>query len=142
MHEYTSKVRVWGLTCPGFREEVGRARRWTRDVLAGHPRADDVTLIVSELGSNALLYTASGEENGAFQVALALSEHVIAVSVTDAGGSDTAPKAEHAEREALRGRGLDIVSSLAHNVSIHGNGRGFTVTAELISHHPGSRPWQ
>ncbi|MFG2172356.1 ATP-binding protein [Streptomyces niveus] len=142
MHEYTSKMRVWGLTCPGFREEVGRARRWTRDVLAGHPRADDVTLIVSELGSNALLYTASGEENGTFQVALALSEHVIAVSVTDAGGSVTLPEVEHAEKEALRGRGLDIVSSLAHNVSIYGNGQGLTVTAELISHQPSSQPWR
>ncbi|MFE3248208.1 hypothetical protein [Streptomyces sp. NPDC059209] len=49
---------------------------------------------------------------------------------------------EHAEKEALRGRGLDIVNSLAHNVSIHGTGQGFTVTAELISHHPGSRPWR
>lgn len=142
MHEYTSTVRVWRLTCPGLREEVGRARRWARDVLAGHPRADDVTLIVSELGTNALLYTASGEENGAFHVSLSLSDHVIAVSVTDAGGSDTTPKAEHAEREALRGRGLDIVSSLAHNVTIQGNDQGLTVTAELISHHPGSRPWR
>lgn len=142
MHECTSKVRVWGLTCPGFREEVGRARRWTRDVLAGHPRADDVTLIVSELGSNALLYTASGEENGAFHVSLSLSDHVIAVSVTDAGGSETVPKAEHAERDALRGRGLDIVSSHAHNVTIQGNDQGLTVTAELISHHPGSQPWR
>ncbi|EST25901.1 hypothetical protein M877_20940 [Streptomyces niveus NCIMB 11891] len=101
-----------------------------------------MTLIVSELGTNALLYTASGEESGAFQVALALSDHVIAVSVTDAGGSVTVPEVEHAEKEALRGRGLDIVSSLAHSVSIHGTGRGFTVTAELISHHPGSRPWR
>lgn len=97
---------------------------------------------MSELGSNALLYTASGKESGAFQVALALSDHVIAVSVTDAGGSVTVPEVEHAEKEALRGRGLDIVSSLAHNVSIHGTGKGFTVTAELISHHPGSRPWR
>ena len=41
MHEYTSTARVWGLTCPGFPEEVSRARRWTRDILRGSPLAED-----------------------------------------------------------------------------------------------------
>jgi anti-sigma regulatory factor (Ser/Thr protein kinase) len=141
MHEYMSRVRVWGLTCPGFREEVSRARRWTRDILS----ADDVVLIVSELGTNALLYTASGTETGAFHVALALSYHVIAVSVTDAGGSVTTPKITYADDDAQCGRGLDMVSKLAHSVTIHSNGRGRgrgrTVTAELITSRPGSHLW-
>ncbi|MFJ2174470.1 ATP-binding protein [Streptomyces sp. NPDC087851] len=141
MHEYTSRVRVWGLTCPGFREEVSRARRWTRDILSGHPHADDIALIVSELGTNALLYTTSGTETGVFHIALALSDHVIAVSVTDAGGSDTTPKVTYADDDALRGRGLDMVSTLAHHVSIHANDQGHTVTAELLTLHPGAHPW-
>ncbi|MFI1888351.1 ATP-binding protein [Streptomyces jumonjinensis] len=86
-----SEVRVWGLICPGRTEEIGRVRRWTRDILSDHPSADDAVVIVSELGTNALLYTASGQENGVFQVALALSDHVLAVSVTDAGDSATIP---------------------------------------------------
>lgn len=75
MHEYMSmgSVRVWGLTCPGFPEEVGRARRWTRDILSGHACVDDAALIVSELGTNALLYTASAKI-GVFHVALAVSD--------------------------------------------------------------------
>ncbi|WP_078941475.1 hypothetical protein [Streptomyces cellulosae] len=52
MHEYTSTARVWGLTCPGFPEEVSRARRWTRDILRGSPLAEDAELIVSELSAN------------------------------------------------------------------------------------------
>ncbi len=52
MHEYTCTARVWGLTCPGFPEEVSRARRWTRDILRGSPLAEDAELIVSELSAN------------------------------------------------------------------------------------------
>ncbi|MFD8967739.1 ATP-binding protein [Streptomyces sp. NPDC059568] len=133
MHEYMSRVRVWGLTCPGFREEISRARRWTHDVLTGHPQADDVALIVSELGTNALLYTASGTDVGVFHVALALSNHVIAISVTDAGNADTAPTITYANEDALRGRGLDMIRTLAHGVTIHNNGQGHTVTAELLT---------
>ncbi|MFJ5224103.1 ATP-binding protein [Streptomyces sp. NPDC088400] len=92
-----------------------------------------MVLIVSELGTNALLYTASGTETGVFHVGLALSEHVIAVSVTDAGRSDTAPKVTHAVEDALRGRGLDMVSTLAHTVTIYGNDQGHTITASVAS---------
>ncbi|MFI5758157.1 ATP-binding protein [Streptomyces sp. NPDC051569] len=141
MHEYMSRVRVWGLTCPGFSEEVSRARRWTRDILTGHPRADDVAAIVSELGTNALLCTAGGGRTGVFHVALALGEHVVAISVTDAGGSETTPKVTHAGQDALHGRGLGMVSTLAHTVAIHDNGRGHTVTAELLTGLPGDHPW-
>ncbi|MER8003994.1 ATP-binding protein [Streptomyces sp. NPDC095613] len=141
MHEYMSSIRMWGMTCPGFREEVGRARRWTRDILSGHPSADDAILIVSELGTNAILYTASGTENGVFHVALALSKHVIAISVTDAGRSDTTPKVAYAAEDALHGRGLDMVTTLAHSITIHGNDQGHTVTAELLTDHRGHHPW-
>ncbi|MGW6605259.1 ATP-binding protein [Streptomyces sp. NPDC055036] len=141
MHEYMSEVRVWGLTCPGFSEEVSRARRWTRDILTDHPCADDVAVIVSELGTNALLYTASGGRTGVFHVTLALSEHVVAISVTDAGGSETTPKVTYADQDALRGRGLGMVNTLAHFVAIHDNGRGHTVTAELLAGPPGTHPW-
>ena len=97
MHEYTSTARVWGLTCPGFPEEVSRARRWTRDILRGSPLAEDAELIVSELSANAILHTASGREAGSFHLALAVSSQVVALSVTDGGGAGTAPKVEHQE---------------------------------------------
>ena len=75
MHEYTSTARVWGLTCPGFLEEVSRARRWTRDILRDSPLAEDAALIVSELSANAILHTASGQESGSFHLALAVSSN-------------------------------------------------------------------
>ncbi|MFF4588626.1 ATP-binding protein [Streptomyces sp. NPDC001388] len=133
MHEYTSMTRVWGLSCPGFPEEVSRARRWTRDILRGSPFAEDAELIVSELSANAILHTASGRDQGSFHLAVAVSAQVIAVSVTDDGGTATAPKVEHQDQDAEGGRGLGMVSSLAHRVVVHDSETGHTVTAELFT---------
>ncbi|MFF7405606.1 ATP-binding protein [Streptomyces murinus] len=133
MHEYTSTARVWGLSCPGFPEEVSRARRWTRDILRGSPLADDAALIVSELSTNAIRHTASGLESGVFHLAVAVSAQVIAVSVTDDGGTGTAPKIEHQDHDAEHGRGLDMVSTIAHRVVVHNSDQGHTVTAELYA---------
>lgn len=133
MHEYTSTARVWGLTCPGFPEEVSRARRWTRDILRGSPLAEDAELIVSELSTNAILHTASGREAGSFHLALAVSSQVVALSVTDGGGTETAPKVEHRDQDAEHGRGLGMVSAIAHRVVVHDSDGGHTVTAELFT---------
>ncbi|WOX11226.1 ATP-binding protein [Streptomyces sp. N50] len=133
MHEYTSTARVWGLTCPGFPEEVSRARRWTRDILRGSPLAEDAELIVSELSANAILHTASGREAGSFHLALAMSSQVVALSVTDSGGAGTAPKVEHRDQEAEHGRGLGMVSAIAQRVVVHDSDGGHTVTAELFA---------
>ncbi|OXS32687.1 ATP-binding protein [Streptomyces sp. XY006] len=133
MHEYTSTARVWGLTCPGFPEEVSRARRWTRDILRGSPLADDAELIVSELSANAILHTASGAAFGSFHLALAVSPQVVALSVTDAGGTGISPKVEHQDQDAEHGRGLGMVTALAHRVVVHNSQAGHTITAELFA---------
>lgn len=133
MHAYTSTARVWGLSCPGFPEEVSRARRWTRDILRDSPLAEDAELIVSELSANAILHTASGRQTGSFHLALAVSPQVVALSVTDEGGTGTAPKVEHLDDQAEHGRGLGMVSALAHRVVVHSSHGGHTVTAELFT---------
>ncbi|MEU0674804.1 ATP-binding protein [Streptomyces sp. NPDC006172] len=133
MHEYMSTARVWGVSCPGFPEEVSRVRRWTRDILRGSPLAEDAELIVSELSANAILHTASGHESGSFHLAVAVSAQVVAVSVTDAGGTGTAPKIEHQDQDAEHGRGLCMVSALAHRVVVHDGDGGRTVIAELFT---------
>ncbi|MZF88564.1 ATP-binding protein [Streptomyces sp. SID5643] len=141
MHEYTSTARVWGLSCPGFPEEVSRARRWTRDILRGSPLADEAELIVSELSSNAILHTASGLQTGSFHLALAVSPQVVALSVTDEGGTGTAPKVEQPNEDEVHGRGLGMVSVIADRVVIHGSRSGYTVTAELFTDvQPGGHP--
>ncbi|MEV8045720.1 ATP-binding protein [Streptomyces griseoluteus] len=133
MHEYMSSARVWGLSCPGFPEEVSRARRWTRDILRGSPLAEDAELIVSELSANAILHTASGQAYGSFHLAVAVSAQVVALSVTDDGGTGTAPKAKYQDQDAEHGRGLGMVSAIAHRVVVHDSDQGHTVTAELYA---------
>ncbi|MGW6021439.1 ATP-binding protein [Streptomyces sp. NPDC055099] len=135
MHEYTSTIRVWGLTCPGFPEEVSRARRWTRDILRDSPLVEDAELIVSELSANAILHTASGHQSGSFSLAVEVSPQMVALSVTDDGGTRTAPKVEHQDQgqEAEHGRGLGMVSAIAHRVVVHDSDKGHTVTAELFT---------
>ncbi|MFF7751901.1 ATP-binding protein [Streptomyces sp. NPDC007971] len=141
MHEYTSTAKVWGLSCPGFPEEVSRARRWTRDILRDSPLAEDAELIVSELSANAILHTASGYESGSFHLAVAVSAQVVAVSVTDDGGAASAPKVEHQDQDAEHGRGLGMVSAIAHRVVVHDSDQGHTVTAELFAGtHGGGHP--
>lgn len=138
MHEYTSRTRVWGMSCPGFPEEVSRARRWTRDILRDSPLAEDAELIVSELSTNAILHTASGSEHGTFHLAVAVSAQVVALSVTDDGGTGTSPKVEHRDQDAEHGRGLSMVSFLAHRIAVHDSDHGRTVTAELFTNGHGS----
>lgn len=133
MHEYTSTIRVWALTCPGFPEEVSRARRWTRDILRGSPLVEDAELIVSELSANAILHTASGRQAGSFYLAVEVSPQMVALSVTDDGDAGTAPTVEHQDEEAEYGRGLDMVSAIAHRVVVHDSDKGHTVTAELFT---------
>lgn len=135
MHEYMSRPRVWGLTCPGSPEEVGRARRWTRDVLRDSPCADDAALIVTELTANAVLHANTaptvGQASGTFHVNLSVSALLVSISVTDAGGTKTAPTVEYPGTEATHGRGLAMVTALAHHVETHGDQNGHTVTAHL-----------
>lgn len=141
MHEYTSRVGVWGLSCPGFPEEISRARRFTRDILHGSPVAEAAELIVSELSTNAILHTASGQDCGTFHLALAVTPQAVALSVTDDGGTHAAPKIEHQDQDAEHGRGLSMVTALAHRVVIHDTHDGHTVTAELYTDtRPGGHP--
>lgn len=138
MDEYMSSPRVWGLMCPGFREEVTRARRWTRDILSGHPCVDNAELIVSELGSNALNHTASGRDFGTFQLTLSLLPQTVTISVSDAGASPE-PHVTEADLYDTHGRGLSIVMALACRVDITGNQHGRTVTAQLVAQQKADR---
>lgn len=135
MHEYTSTVRIWELTCPGLFEEVGRARRWTREILADSPHADDAALIVSELGTNAVLHTASGNPGEAFNLTIARTPEAVTISVTDSGGTRSTPHIARPDEDSAHGRGLALVAVLADHIAVRGDDtHGHMVTAELRTH--------
>src|SRR5690606_22409875 len=62
----------------------GEARRFVRKHLDGHPRLDDAVLAVSELVTNAVRHSASGD-GGTVTVALAEIPGAVRVEVTDGG---------------------------------------------------------
>ncbi|MDF3292799.1 ATP-binding protein [Streptomyces silvisoli] len=119
-------------TFPGRPEELRNVRQWTRHILSGSPRVEDAALVVTELGSNALLHTASGDEPGTFRVSLATSGGGITVSVADLGAAKNEPSVQDPAEEDPHGRGLGLVVALAQHVDIDGDEHGRTITAYLM----------
>jgi anti-sigma regulatory factor (Ser/Thr protein kinase) len=123
---------TYSRTFPGLMEQVGHARQWTRDILAHSAHVDDAALIVTELGTNALLHSASGNEGEAFGLKVAHTPETVWIAVTDAGGTRTTPHVAHPGENDTHGRGLALVATLARRLHVHGNDEaGHTVTAEL-----------
>ncbi|MFJ6667919.1 ATP-binding protein [Streptomyces sp. NPDC091383] len=116
---------------PGDPRELHAARRWTRAMLDGHPRSEDAALVVTELGTNAVVHTASGHSGGTFHVALTVSPLAVVIEVTDSGTSETSPQAQRPTPESTHGRGLGMVAALTDRLRIQGGAPGRTVTAEL-----------
>lgn len=142
MDEYTSRRRIWELTCPGLPEEVGRVRRWTRDVLGDSRCAEEAALIVSELSTNALLHSASGTASGSMRISLFRTSGSVVLAVTDVGGGATKPHEVAAADGDAHGRGLTLVSALGRRMEVSGDDEGYTVMVELDpgTTEPESRP--
>jgi len=127
--------------------EVGRARRWARDRLAGcgvaaddEQLAETVVLLVSELVTNAVVHTgrpavlslsltdgraAAGGSGGT----AGSGGGALRVEVCD--GSRTAPVPRHALGEDTGGRGLELVSGLADRWGWQAEGDGKRVWCEF-----------
>jgi anti-sigma regulatory factor (Ser/Thr protein kinase) len=130
--------RVWQLTCPGEAQEVGRVRRWTRDVLCGYPCADEAELIASELSTNAITHTLSGQEYGLFTVMLTWTPGIVVMAVTDNGGATGIPCARQANDDATTGRGLALVEAFSHGMDIISTSTGRTV--RVVLHYDEKEP--
>ncbi|MET9144996.1 ATP-binding protein [Streptomyces sp. NPDC004042] len=113
----------------GDPRELRAARQWTHAMLDGHPRSDDAALIVTELGTNAVVHTASG--GSTFHVTLTVSPLAVVIEVTDLGTPDTSPRVQRPTPDSTHGRGLGMVAALADRLQTRGDDSGRTVTAEL-----------
>lgn len=128
---------------PGRPSEVKRARGFVRRILGdGHPAAEDVELLASELVTNAIQYTRSGRPHcnttsrGSVSVAVLARDHVVRVEVADEGGSTTVPEVRH-DVYADRGRGLFLVKQLSANWGMYPNALGTTLWFEVKTRLPG-----
>ncbi|WP_301184351.1 ATP-binding protein [Nocardiopsis exhalans] len=103
-------------TFPGTPKHVGEARTWVKSTLAkwGVAEPDQLTLVVSELVTNAITHTRSGHPGEQFTVRLAVLGDRVRITVRDAGPKQgrtltlrtPSPEAKH-------GRGLPLVDALA-----------------------------
>lgn len=123
----------WSRMFPGQLTEVRTARAFTRAVLDGNPMMDDAVLVVSELVSNALQHSMSGEYGGPFIVAVESNPGSVWVSVVDLGAETTpslSPTMPGPDRE--RGRGLSLVARLSKEWGTDQLPVGLRVWAELV----------
>ena len=122
---------------PGEAAAVGLAREFVAGVLgADWPGLDDVLLLVSEIASNAVRHTASGDHGGWFDVAVALDGHTARVEIADRGSSSE-PRIPGDDGGELGvdvltgGRGLRIVDALADRWGHGGDELGRVVWFEI-----------
>jgi anti-sigma regulatory factor (Ser/Thr protein kinase) len=118
---------------PGRASEIIEVRRFIGGVLADHPRVDDVTLIASELATNAVEWTKSGKPGGYFTLTVEVGRNGVRVAIEDCGGpAEFAPPSPDGEG----GRGLSIVATLSDSWRVTGDRYGRTVTVELNGQKP------
>ena len=123
----------WARAFPGTPLNAGAARRFVAGLLDGSPFGDDATVVLSELFTNALLHTASGQPGGLVIVQVTRWRQGVRIAVTDQGSpaepviSDPAG----AEVPAESGHGLYLAAHLAQHLDWHDDTSGRTVAAVL-----------
>ena len=96
---------------PGRADQIANARAFTRRTLGPCPVLDDAVLLVSELATNAVKHTRSGNA-GSFYVTVCQGETSLLIAVEDEG-SDGIPLPRPADVLAEDGRGLGLVDLVA-----------------------------
>ena len=85
------------------------ARRLVREALSDWPRADDLMIAVTELGTNGISHSASGQD-GSFTVRLRTAPGWARIEITDDGPAADDPSPRH-------GWGLAIVAGVTDRAS-------------------------
>jgi anti-sigma regulatory factor (Ser/Thr protein kinase) len=121
-------------TFPGSPDQVARVREFVRLVLGPLPVVDEAVLLASELATNAVIHTASGQ-GGAFDVAVSRYPSAVHVEVHDAG-SHQAPMPRPWDHLTEEGRGLGLVSLIAERWGHSEDTDGRSVFFELCWQPP------
>jgi serine/threonine-protein kinase RsbW len=132
----------WARAFPGSPRQVGVARQFVASLLNGSPFREDAVVVVSELFTNALRHTESGQPGGLVVVSLIRWPQGVRIAVTDQGS---------AERPVIRnpgpdrqpvdsGNGLYLVARLAGRLEWHEDSWGRTICAVLGTPATGQNP--
>jgi anti-sigma regulatory factor (Ser/Thr protein kinase) len=114
---------------PGREDQVAEARQFIKRALDGCPVVEDAILCVSELATNALLHSASGN-GGHFKITVERGESSVRVAVSD-NGSAGKPAIRVLDATSEQGRGLALVELVASQWGESGDERGRSVWFEL-----------
>ncbi|WP_255495642.1 ATP-binding protein [Nocardiopsis sp. FR4] len=119
---------------PGIPESVGAARTWVtaRFTDQGIEPPEGLILVLSELATNAISHTRSGNAGGQFAVRTLVYSDRVRVEVRDGGPFENTHPLHPSAPELLaeHGRGLILVNALASSWGRLTNGRG--VFAEVL----------
>jgi hypothetical protein len=118
----------WRRVFPGHAQELAELRRWLTCQLPESPARDDLVSVATELCSNAILHTASGQ-GGWFAVEITWHGSVVRVAVADDGGPNEPRVIEDQSIES--GRGLLLVRGLSLGTGVSGDQRGRLVWADV-----------
>ncbi len=117
----------------GEAAQVSRARRFVSGLLGDNwPSADEVTLLTSEIVSNAVQHSGSGD-GGELEVAVSMDGRSVRVEVRDQGGVSAPQITETGNGIDVPadGRGLMIVDVLADRWGYDGGEHGRVVWFEI-----------
>jgi anti-sigma regulatory factor (Ser/Thr protein kinase) len=99
---------------PGTPQAVGDARRIARQLLGTeHPATETAMLLLSELVTNSVMHSRSGEPGGSVTIALCSGPAGILIQVRDDGGPSEPRVSAVAADGAEHGYGLLLVDVLA-----------------------------
>ncbi|GII67244.1 ATP-binding protein [Sphaerisporangium krabiense] len=102
------------LHLAGDPDAVARARRLVSSALgSGHPLHDDCVLLTSEIATNAVVHSDSGD-GGTFTLSVSYSAEWVRIAVQDAGSLDPPFGWRPTSPLDTGGRGLLLLEALAH----------------------------
>jgi serine/threonine-protein kinase RsbW len=106
----------WTRHFRGGPDQVLEVRRWLEDLLPDCAARTDVLLLASELCTNAIVHSRSGEAGGQFSVDVDWAPTLARVVIGDQGSDKApalAPRASDAVKLGESGRGLLLVDDVA-----------------------------
>jgi serine/threonine-protein kinase RsbW len=106
----------WSHDFPGEPAQVGQARSWVADVLPACAPLDDLLLFTSELATNTLAHTRSGDPGGQFTVEVTWTPQAARVVVGDQGSDEVPASISSADDQVAyleNGRGLLMVEMMS-----------------------------
>lgn len=136
-------VAWWTRHFRGGAEQVLQVRQWLEDLLPDCAARADVLLLASELGTNAIVHSRSGEAGGQFSVDVDWAPGLARVVVGDQGSAkvpEMAAPAGDAARWRESGRGLLLVDDVADDWGTAGHPNRRWVWADVRWQARGGTP--